>query len=136
MFHSGITAAGRAGGIDPSPVAASAACHEGQEVARQLLLQGCRLSATQWQPGNVLACAAWTFLAACLPDQPQALEQTIQDMDVENMDLVLHGLQRCMLQAPKPPALWPDTLVWWYLLLSAKVCLCTALSMSCAPASR
>ena len=127
-----IGAAGHADEVESSPAAPSSACKAGQEVARELLLQGCRLSGTQWQAGNVLTCAAWTFLAACLPDQAQALGQSLQDIDVENLDLVLHGLERCDLEAPKPPALWPDTLVWWYLLLSAKVCLCTTLTMSCS----
>lgn len=124
-------AAGHAVEGELTPAAPSSACTAGQEVALELLLQSCRLSGTQWQPGNVLACAAWTFLAACLTDQPQTLGQSLEDVDVEKLDVVvLHGLQQCMSQSPKPPALWPDTLLWWYLLLAAKVCLCTALTMS------
>lgn len=92
-----------------------------REVARDLLLQGCRLSSTQWQPGNVLMCAAWTLMAACLPKQPDALQHALQQIDEENLDLALHGLQRCVSQAPPAPALWPDTFLWWYLLIAAKV---------------
>lgn len=130
---SGMTnsaAAAQAGEADLAAAALSPACKAGQEVARELLLQGCRLSCTQWQPGNVLTCAAWTLIAACLPDQGQALDQSLQEVDVENLSLVLHGLQRCVSQAPKSPALWPDTLLWWYLVLSAKVCLCTTIAIS------
>lgn len=124
MCGSGLTesasaaAAGQAAQIESTP---SPACKAGQEAARELLLQGSRLSSTQWQPGNVLTCAAWTFTAAWLPDQSHALEQSLQEIDLENLGLVLHGLQRCLAQAPKPPALWPDTILWWYLLLAAKV---------------
>ena len=97
------------------------ASNAGLEVARDLLLQGCRLSSTQWQPGNVLMCAAWTLIAACLPQQPDALQHALQQIDEENLDLALHGLQRCVSQAPPAPALWPDTFLWWYLLIAAKV---------------
>ena len=118
------------GKADAASATAGPACKAGQEVARELLLQSCRIAGVEWPPGSVLTCAAWTFLAACLPDQPQALGQLLEDVDVENLELVLHGLQYCMEQAPKPPALWPDTLLWYYLLLSAKVCLCCPLAIS------
>lgn len=118
------------GEADAPSATAGPACKAGQEVARELLLQSCRIAGVEWPPGSVLTCAAWTFLAACLPDQPQALGQLLEDVDVENLELVLHGLQYCMEQAPKPPALWPDTLLWYYLLLSAKVCLCCTLALS------
>lgn len=123
---SGLTESTAAAQIASAPATSSPACKAGQEAARELLLQGSRLSSTQWQPGNVLTCAAWTFLAACLPDQPCALDQSLQEIDLENLGLVLHGLQRCLAQAPKLPALWPDTLLWWYLLLAAKVTLVLA----------
>ena len=122
MCDSGLTKSAATAETESTSVTSSPACKAGQEAARELLLQGSRLSSTQWQPGNVLTCAAWTFLAACLPDQPQALDQSLQEIDLENLGLVLHGLQRCTAQAPKAPALWPDTLLWWYLLLAAKVC--------------
>ena len=102
-------------------MAVRAADSAGQDVARDLLLQGCRLSSTQWQPGNVLTCAAWTLQAACLPTQPDALQHALQSVDVNNLELALHGLQRCVSQAPQTHALWPDTFLWWYLLISAKV---------------
>ena len=107
--------------------AAGTAVAAGQKAARDLLLQGCRLSSTQWQPGNVLVCAAWTFLAAGLPDKADSLNIIMQQVDLENLDLALHALRRCTTQSPKAPALWPDTLLWWYLLASAKVCLCCSL---------
>lgn len=119
-----------AGEADAPSATPGPACKAGQEVAQELLLQSCRLAGVEWPPGSVLTCAAWTFLAACLPDQPHALGQLLEDVDMENLELVLHGLQYCMEQAPKPPALWPDTLLWYYLLLSAKVCLCCMLAIS------
>ena len=97
------------------------ACKAGQDVAQDLLLQNCRLSATYWQPGSVLICSAWTLLAANLPPERDALQQCIQQNDVENLKLALHGLHRCVGQAPRGPALWPDSLLWWYLLIAAKV---------------
>lgn len=106
---------------DTTPTGAIATASNGLDVARDLLLQGCRLSSTQWQPGNVLMCAAWTLIAACLPKKPDALQHALQQIDQENLDLALHGLQRCMFQAPLAPALWPDTFLWWYLLIAAKV---------------
>lgn len=118
-------------GLEPDADAAGAvraADQAGQDVARDLLLQGCRLSSTQWQPGNVLICAAWTLQAACLPTepdplptQPDALQHALQSVDVNNLELALHGLQRCVSQAPQTHALWPDTFLWWYLLILAKV---------------
>lgn len=97
------------------------ASNAGLELACDLLLQGCRLSSTQWQPGNVLMCAAWTLKVVCLPKQPDAVQHSLQQIDEANLDLALHGLQRCVCQAPPAPALWPDTFLWWYLLIAAKV---------------
>lgn len=99
----------------------TAACKAGQDVAQDLLLQHCRLSATYWQPGSVLICSAWTLLAANLPPEEEALQQCIQQNDVESLKSALHGLHRCVGQAPRGPALWPDSLLWWYLLIAAKV---------------
>ena len=97
----------------------------GQEVAHDLLLQGCRLSATHWQPGNVLTCAAWTLLAACLgpPEGPEegGLAEALQQVDVDRLRLAVHGLRHAGLQAPPAPALWSDTFLWWYLLIAAQV---------------
>lgn len=107
-------------GTDTAEVSSLAGA-AGQQVARDLLLQGCRLSSTHWQPGNVLTCASWTLLAVCSPEQPDALQRTLEQIDIDNLGLAVHGLQRCASQTPKAPALWPDTFVWWYLLMAAKV---------------
>ena len=100
--------------------AAITATTAGKKVANELLVLSCRLSATHWQPSSVLTCAAWTLLAACLPQQT-TLEQSMQQTDLQKLDLTLHALQRCSLEAPPAPALWPDTTLWWYLLTSAQV---------------
>lgn len=99
----------------------SVACDQGKEVAQDLLLQDCRLSGTCWQPGSMLTCSAWTLLAASLPAEPEALENIMEQADVNNLNLALQGLQRCAGQVPMGPALWPDTMLWWYLVISAKV---------------
>ncbi|KAL0024070.1 hypothetical protein WJX79_002966 [Trebouxia sp. C0005] len=68
-----------------------------------------------------LELASWTLKVVCLPKQPDAVQHSLQQIDEANLDLALHGLQRCVCQAPPAPALWPDTFLWWYLLIAAKV---------------
>ena len=108
------------GSADQSPDL-SPACKAGQEVAQDLLQQSCRLSATFWQLGNVLICSAWTLIAAALPPEPDALPQAMQRSDLKDLHLASYGLQQVVGQAPECPALWPDRLVWWYMLIAAKV---------------
>ena len=57
-------------------------CASAIDFAEDLLYQSCRLSAYSWQPSNVLTCAAWTLLAACLPNQAEALQQKIEEVDL------------------------------------------------------
>ena len=90
------------------------------ELSEDLLYQSCSLSASSWQPSNVLTCAAWTLLAGCLPNQAEALQRKIEAVDLESLSIA-KNLQRGANEAPRVPALWPDQLLWQYMLISAKV---------------
>lgn len=105
----------------PQSTPPNAACSQSLEVAQDLLLQDCRLSGTQWQPGSVLTCSAWTLLAATLPSQPEALQDRMHQADIKTLSEALEDWHRCLSKESKAPALLSDSMLGWYLVISAKV---------------
>ena len=96
--------------------------HTALQIVRGVSTMGSQLGATQWHPNDELTCAAWTLLGSCLSDAaPDALQQRLQKVDVHCLRFVSQLLERCVDKSPGNSRLWPDSLLWQYLLAAAKV---------------